>query len=232
MGLSLLICGWLTERFTTTTDNLPNDISPIIFFWRKTDKSKNHSIFADNRPNFFFWRKTDKSKKDSIFICWQSTDLFLLTKNKPNTGYPHNEKTSNWQKDSKMATVQKPDIILSITDLDDIRINNDSSPESSPDKNLTTKIENANRLPIQPRQRKRVTLSTVTRKISCDNWVDINENIIKEQDENSENQKTDYEISTSSASSQRRKFSRRSFSTDGWVEQEVKHSHHHRFVAF
>lgn len=131
-----------------------------------------------------------------------------------------------------MASLQKPDILLPITDLQTIQKNDDddnSSSESSADENLTTKIENANRVPIMipHKTRKRVTLGTISRKVSCDGWVDINENIIKEQDENNENQKPDYEVSRkNSASAQRQRFGgRRSFSTDGWVELEATDTH-------
>ena len=136
-----------------------------------------------------------------------------------------------------MATMQKPDIILPVADMNSLIINSnpDSSPESSVDENLTAKIENAtitHRVvpSIQTRPRKRVNLSG-TRKVSFD--VDVNDNTINEQDENNENQKTDYKVSAKgSASSQRKRFSRRSFSTDGWVELEVKDSQHHqRFVV-
>lgn len=132
-----------------------------------------------------------------------------------------------------MAAIQTPDIILPVADMKALTINKntDSSPESSADETLTTKIENAtnHRVPsLQTRPRKRVNLSG-TRKVSFD-VNDFNENTIKEQDENNENQKTDYEVSAKgSASLQRKKFGRRSFSTDGWVEHEVKD--HQRFVV-
>uniref|UniRef100_A0A7M5XJY0 Uncharacterized protein n=1 Tax=Clytia hemisphaerica TaxID=252671 RepID=A0A7M5XJY0_9CNID len=95
---------------------------------------------------------------------------------------------------------------------------------------ITTKnTENvSNKIPKTNRNRKRVTLSGC-RKVSMDGWVDINENVIEEQDETNENQTSEYGVSPknspkiSYAANQRRTFgARRSFSTDGWVDQDIK----------
>ena len=99
----------------------------------------------------------------------------------------------------------------------------------SPNIDIIKNTDNVSpKIPKTNRNRKRVTLSGC-RKVSMDGWVDINENVIQEQDETNENQLSDYGVSPknspkiSYAANQRRTFgARRSFSTDGWVDQDIK----------